>query len=493
MIEAAGPWVRTCNRSTALAKKPMMGQKLKRLRRDEGLTQARMAERLGISPSYLNLMENNQRPVTVPLLLKIGQTFDVDLQSFAADDGTRLVTALQEVFGDPLFDGGDIARDDLLAMAGDAPGAARGVLTLYRAYRDLREARELADSEAADRHQGEQPGGGSALDTLRDLFDDHHNFFPDLENAAEEIWQAGRLELGNLYQGLSDHLDRALGVRVRLMPIEVMGPIRRRYDRHGRRVLLSEMLTTSGRIFQLAQQVALLKYGPLLDRLAETAGVASDDARTLARLGLANYLAGAVMMPYDRFYRAALAVRCDLEILQHRFSASFEQVCHRLTTLQRPGAKGVPFFMIRVDKAGNVSKRFSANRLHFARFGGACPRWNVHDAFRWPGRLHTQVSEMPDGQRYFSVAAMVSKAGAGYRMPGQVYAIALGCEIDHAPQLVYADGVDLLSDEIAVPIGLHCRLCERSDCVQRAYPPAHQPLSLDERQRGPTAYVFGGG
>jgi hypothetical protein len=476
-----------------LAKKPMMGPKLKRLRRDQGMTQARMAERLGISPSYLNLMENNQRPVTVPLLLKIGQAFDVDLQSFAADDDARLVTALQEVFGDPLFGTAEVARDDLVALAGDAPAAARGMLTLYRAFCDLREARELAAGEPSDAAAGEPQSGGSALDAIRDLFDENLNFFPELEAAAEEIWQAGQLEFGNLYQGLSDYLDRALGVRVRLMPIDVMGSMRRRYDRHGRRVLLSEMLPMSGRTFQLALQVALLKHGPLLDRLADDAGPVGEDARSLARMGLANYLAGAVMMPYDRFYRAAVAVRYDLEILQHRFAASLEQVCHRLTTLQRPGAKGVPFFLIRVDKAGNVSKRFSANRLHFARFGGACPRWNVHDAFRWPGRLHTQVSEMPDGQRYFSVAAMVSKAGAGYRAPGQVYAIALGCEIDHAPQLVYADGVDLLSDGIAVPIGLHCRLCDRPDCTQRAFPPAHQPLSLDESQRGPTAYAFGSG
>lgn len=470
----------------------MMGPKLKRLRRDQGMTQARMAERLGISPSYLNLMENNQRPVTVPLLLKIGQAFDVNLQAFAADDDARLVSALQEVFGDPLLDGSDVDRDELFSMATESPAAARGMLALYRAYRDLREARELADADAALNQRAEPQAGGSALDAIRDLFDDNHNFFPELEAAAEEIWQAGGLEVGNLYQGLSDYLDRTLGVRVRLMPIEVMGPIRRRYDQHGRRVLLSEMLPMSGRIFQLALQIALLRHRQLLDRLAEDAGPVEDDTRGLARSGLANYLAGAVMMPYDRFHRAAVSVRYDLEILQHRFAASLEQVCHRLTTLQRPGAKGVPFFMIRVDKAGNVSKRYSANRLHFARFGGACPRWNVHDAFRWPGRLHTQVSEMPDGQRYFSVAATVTKAGAGYRMPGQVYAIALGCEIDHAPQLVYADGVDLMSDEIAVPIGLHCRLCERPDCTQRAYPPAHRPLSLDEHQRGPTAYVFGG-
>jgi predicted transcriptional regulator len=343
----------------------------------------------------------------------------------------------------------------------------------------------------ADRAGPQTPGmPGSALEEVRDFFHGQGNYFAELEEAAQEIWQAGGMELGNLYRGLVDYLDRELAIRVRTMPIEVMGATRRRYDRHGRRILVSEMLPLHSRNFQLALQIGLIKYRGLLDRLVAEGGFPGEEPARLAKIGLASYLAGAVLMPYDRFYRAATAARYDIEMLQHRFEASFEQVCHRLTTLQRPGAKGVPFFMIRVDKAGNVSKRFSANRLHFARFGGACPRWNVHDAFRWPGRIHVQVSEMPDAQRYFSIAQTITKAGAGYRLPGQTFAVALGCELAYAAQLVYADGMDLLADEIAVPIGLHCRLCERLDCAQRAFPPLHHKLTVDENIRGATAYVF---
>jgi len=477
-----------------MAKKAMMGHKVRRLRRDQGLTQARMAERLGISPSYLNLIENNQRPVSVPLLLKIGQAFDIDLQAFAEDDGGRLASGLQEVFGDALFEGGEVDRAEIADLAAAAPAAARGVLALYRAYRDAREDLRLLAAEAARRQGGEQGGtAGSALEEVRDVFEAQNNHFGELEAAADQVWQTGLLDPGDVYQGLCAFLDRDLGIRVKLMPVDAMGAVRRRFDRHGRRILLSEMLPAPSRTFQLAVQIALVRFRGLLDRIAEEAGLSGEEAARLARIGLANYVAGAVMMPYDRIHRAAVAVRYDIEILQHRFGASVEQVCHRLTTLQRPGAKGVPFFLIRVDKAGNVSKRFSANGLHFARFGGACPRWNVHDAFRWPGRIHTQVSAMPDGSRYFSLASTIGKSGAGYRAPGQVHAIALGCEVEHAAQLVYADGVDLLNEDIAVPIGLHCRLCERLDCAQRAYPPLHHRLTIDENQRGPTAYVFEGG
>ena len=474
-----------------MAKKAMLGHKIRRLRREHDATQAEMAERLGISPSYLNLLENNQRQVTVDLLLKIGQAFDVDLQSFAEDDGARLVGGLREVFGDPLFEGADIKRQDIAELASAVPAAAEAVITLYRVYGEMREDMQLVTEKMADGEGGQAPGtSGSALEEVRDYFHAQDNYFPALEDAAVEICRAGGLEAGGLHRGLVDYLDRELTVRVKVMPIDVLGPIRRRYDRHGRRVLLSEMLSPPSRNFQLAAQIGLIKYRGLLDRMVADAGLSGDAAARLGKIGLANYLAGAVLMPYDRFYRAATALRYDIEVLRRRFESSFEQVCHRLTTLQRPGAKGVPFFMIRVDNAGNVSKRFSANRLHFARFGGACPRWNVHDAFGAPGHILRQVSEMPDGDRYFSIARTVEKEGTGHRLPGQTYAVALGCEIAYAAQLIYADGVDLGTDDIAVPIGLHCRLCERVDCSQRAFPPVQHTLTIDENVRGATPYVF---
>jgi predicted transcriptional regulator len=273
------------------------------------------------------------------------------------------------------------------------------------------------------------------------------------------------------------------------MPIEVMGHALRRFDLHSRRLLLSELIVPQALAFQLAVTIARLEHSSLLDDIVDRAGFSGEEARGLARVGLANYFAGAVQLPYDRFIQAARDLRYDIELLQHRFDATFEQVCHRLTTLQRPNARGVPFFLIRVDKAGNVSKRFSAAALQFARFGGACPRWNVYDAFATPGKLQTQVAEMTDGTRYFFIARTVSKTGGGSKTPPQQFALALGCQAAQASNLVYADGLSLDGDA-AVPIGINCRLCERLDCSQRAYPPLNHKLIIDENKRGQSAFTF---
>lgn len=476
-----------------MSRKRMLGHKIRRLRRDHSLTQAQLAQRLAISTSYLNLIESNQRAVTVEILLKIGAIFDVDLATFAEDEGERLISGLTEVFGDPLFaqanrSSNALSRQDLVDLSMQSPAAAEAVITLYRSYAESRETlRLLAEREAV-------PDGpirtSSPFDEINEWAQARDHYFADLEAAAEEIWQAGELEDGDTLRGLTRYIEQELGLRVKVMPVDVMGTVRRRHDRHGRRILLSEMLPVSSRMFQLAGQVALLRYRPLLDEMVARTGLTSPDTARLGRIFFANYLAGAVMMPYDRFWRSATALRYDIELLQSRFGASFEQVCVRLTTLQRPGAKGVPFILIRGDKAGNVSKRLGGAHTAFARQGGACPRWNLYDAFRAPGRILVQVSEMPDGMRWFSVARLITKPGVGYRTPGRSFALALACDVSHAAGIVYADGIDFRSDDAAVPIGLHCRLCERLDCDQRAFPPLNHRIIVDENLRGPNTYLF---
>ncbi|MFD1624778.1 helix-turn-helix domain-containing protein [Azospirillum griseum] len=472
-------------------KKAMLGPKVRRLRRDQGLTQAQMADQLGISPSYLNLIEHNQRPVTVPLLLKLGQNFGVDLQAFAEDEESRLVAGLREVFADPLFNGSDIKNQDFRELAAVAPTLGQAVVALYRGFRSARDDLQALSERVADREKLHLvQGSGFPQDEVRDLFQAHSNHFPELEDAADALWKDGNLERGDLYRGLVDWLNTQHSVRVRLLPSEVMGYAVRRFDRHSRRVLLSEMLAPSGRSFQLACQIALLRHRELLNRIVEAANLSDDEARRLARIGLANYFAAAVLMPYQRFHEAATAVRYDIEILRRRFDASFEQVCQRLTTLHRSGAKGVPFFFMRVDSAGNVSKRFSGAGFHFARFGGGCPRWIVYEAFRTPGKVHSQVAQMPDGTTWFSIARTVVKAGGGHRSPPQQFAIALGCDAHHAAHVTYADGIDLANTEAATPIGVNCRLCPRLDCSQRAFPPLNHRLIVDENLRGLSPYLF---
>ncbi|MFC7332682.1 helix-turn-helix domain-containing protein [Rhodocista pekingensis] len=472
-------------------KKAMLGHKVRRLRRDLKLTQAQMADELGISPSYLNLIESNQRPLTVPLLLKIGQIYDVDLSTFAETDETRLVAGLKEVFADPLFETSDIKNQDMKELAAVAPTLGQAVVQLYRAYREARQDLSvLAESMADGDKLQTQSVQAFPQEEVGEFFQANANHFPDLEIMAESLWIDGDLDAGDLYGSLATHLQKRHGVRVKLMPVEVMGGTVRRYDRHSKRVLVSEMLPPTGRTFQLAAQLALLRHRDVLDGIVEQGAFASDEAKRLALIGLASYFAAAVMMPYGRFLEAAKALRYDLEILMHRFVASFEQVAHRLTTLQRPGAKGVPFFFLRIDNAGNISKRFSAlPAFHFARFGSACPRWNVHDAFRMPGAIQTQLAQLADGTVYFSVSRRVVKAGGGWKNPARQFAIALGTDIAHAGQLVYADGVDLHNKAAATPIGVNCRLCPRLDCTQRAFPPLNHRLEVDENIRGLSSYV----
>lgn len=471
--------------------KVMLGHKLRRLRRELALTQADMADRLGLSPSYYNLIENNHRPATVPLLLKLSQVFEIDMQAFADTEEVRLAGELTEVFSDPLFRDHDIKKHDVRELASVTPTLGEAVVELYRAYQEAHEAARALAERVADRDKLQVlQTKAFPLEEVRDFFQERENHFPDLEAAAEALWETAGLAQGGLDRGLTDHLARAHDVRVKRMPVDVMGHAIRRYDHHSRRLLLSELLSPEARTFHLAVKIGLLELGPLFDRIIAGAGFSSDEGRNLARVGLANYFAGAVLLPYEPFFRAVGKSRYDIELLQHRFDASFEQVCHRLTTLQRPGARGVPFFLIRVDKAGNVSKRFSAAPLQFARFGGACPRWNVYDAFTVPGVLHTQLAEMPDGSLYFFIARSVTKTGGGHRSPPQRFALALGCEAQHAAQLVHADGLHLDNRAAAVPIGVNCRLCERLDCSQRAFPPLNHALIVDQNLRGPSAFYF---
>ena len=238
-------------------------------------------------------------------------------------------------------------------------------------------------------------------------------------------------------------------------------------------------------------QVSLLTQDRLLGATLDLARFPSDAAGAIAKIGLANYFAGAALMPYGLFLQAAQDTRHDLEILANRFGASIEQVCHRLSTLQRPGAKGIPFFFVRVDQAGTITKRHSATRLQFARFGGACPLWNVHRAFETPGRFLRQLAETPDGVRYISLARDVSKPGGSFGAPVRRFAIALGCEVKHADALVYADDLDLTNARAFEPIGILCRICERTDCHQRSVPPLERRLQVMPDERDVLPYRVG--
>ena len=468
-------------------RKLFLGARMKRLRRDLGLTQTRMAEDLGVSPSYLNLLERNQRPVTAQVLLRLAEAYDLDLKSLSTDPESGSATGLSEVFSDQMFRDLAVARHEIAEVADSAPAVAEAIVRLYRAYLDQR---RLTDLGAIGRpEEGAASPSVVPSDWVRDFIQAQKNHFADLEEAAEAL--AGELagEPLDFAVAARERLARRHGVAVRIVPVDVLPESVRRYDHHRKRLFLSEVLTGAGRSFALAYQLAILEHGALLDALADRAAPPDRPTRSLLKVSLANYLAAALLMPYAAFHEAAERTAYDIELVRSRFGVSFEQACHRLTTLSRPGARGVPFFMLRVDSAGNISKRFAGATFPFSRFGGTCPRWNIHTSFRTPGRIVTQIVETPDGQRYFTLSRTVSRIAAPYGGDDSELAIGMGCELKFAERLVYSRGIDL-RDPVATAIGPACRICERPACPQRAAEPINRTLTVDDFTKSISPYPF---
>ncbi|MGY8957580.1 MAG: helix-turn-helix domain-containing protein [Alphaproteobacteria bacterium] len=466
---------------------PKLGGRVRRLRRQEGLSQAALAIELGISASYLNLIEHNRRNLTVPLLIKLAERFDLELSEIAESDEGRLSADLMEAFGDDLFGEIDLTNTDVWDMVTSNATVARAVLMLYDRYRNMRDDAEetgtqpgpdTVEAPVSDRLPSEQ---------VSDFLQARANYFPELEEAAERVNHDSALSGEDTLRAMTTFLSNTFGVRVVDLPDDDTRAVRR-YDPDTRILGLSTMLRADSRNFQAAHQIGLLAAERDIHALVDEGDFTGEDARTLARIALANYFAGAVLMPYDAFHKAARTHRYDVELLQHRFGVSFEQACHRLTTLQRPRKRGVPFHLLRADIAGNISKRFSLSGIHIPRHGGACPRWNVYTAFLQPGTINVQISQMPDGKTFFCIARTVHKANGGYGQPRSYLSIGLGCEMSDAAALVYADGINLERPERIVPIGVSCRTCPRMDCGQRAFPPVAHAPETDENARGVSAY-----
>ncbi|GAC1343706.1 MAG: XRE family transcriptional regulator [Acetobacteraceae bacterium] len=456
---------------------PLIGRTVRRLRSEQGFTQQALAARLGISASYLNLIEHEQRPVTASLLIKLAETLHVDLAELSGTQERQLEAGLREVFADPMLDQ-QVDAKDLATLAASSPSASRAVLALYRAWRV---AREESSGIAL-------PSGRRILlpnEEARDAFHERSNHFPDLELAAEALGALLPDRPAERDHALAERLRQTHGLHVQTAPLE--GALRR-YDPASRSLILSEQLPRESQAFHLAFQLVLLEARDAIEAQLAALAPSSTEAAALIRLGLLNYTAAALLLPYERLRADAMELRHDIEALAARFGASFEQVCHRLSALQRPGARGVPFFFLRVDPAGNVSKRFSAAGFPFARFGGSCPRWIVHGAFAQPGRIHVQVAALPDGATFLCFARCVVGRAATWGEPPPTHVIAMGCDIGHAESLAYADSLDLA--RAAVGIGLSCRLCDRQGCRSRAFPPLEHRLALDPLLASDSPYRF---
>lgn len=522
-----------------MAKNPMMGNKLRGLRKDRGLSQVELASRMAISASYLNLIEHNQRNLTVPLLLRISEVLNISLQAFSPEHEGRQISELTEILKDPIYERLDLGEGDIDDLVANSPAWGQALAKTYTAYRHFMEDFQVlnerlaqdpflssnihrlrtlltsivsfseilhdnADLDPAERQNFQRivldesanltetvndmleivSGKGLAgtvaditpHEAVTDFLQAHNNYFPELETVADELRkQAGLISVSVRARLIAYLLDRH-GVSVEIADYDMQDGGASFYEETKRHLTLPMSLPAPSINFHLALLIGQLSYDPILDKLTDTPLLPAA-ARNRAKAALASYFAGACMLPYDDFLKAATDTRYNIELLQQRFSASFEQVCHRLTTLRKPDAAGIPLHLIRVDVAGNISKRYSASGMRIPRYGSACPRWIMHHAFLTPGVICSQVTQMPDASRYFSVARTSSKPTQVYGHPGSHYSICIGCEISFADQMVYSDGLNLESPHLAVPVGIACQLCERPNCTQRAAPPPPKTIA----------------
>jgi predicted transcriptional regulator/DNA-binding XRE family transcriptional regulator len=464
-------------------RKLFLGARLKRLRRERGMNQAAMAAELGISASYLNHLERNQRPVTAPVLLRLAEAFDIDVKAFASDgaDGGAGTEQLSEIFSDPILSDLGVARFELVELADNAPAAADAIVRLYTAIRDLQ--RRPADEAGADPRVLITPETW-----VRDYIQAQRNHFPELEEGAETLGGALSDPL-SVAEALRRRLKDAWGVESRVVDPEMLGDVSQHYDLQRRTFMLSALLRPENRTFGLAYQLALLEFAPLIDRMLDSARPPDLGSRRLLHMSLANYAASAIMMPYGKFLRAAEEHRYALDRLCGQFGANIEQISHRITTLGRSGARGVPFFMLRVDPAGNISKRYAGESFPFSHFGGTCPRWHLHAAFQTPGQTIRQLIETPDGQRYFTISRTIERPIRPDLRDDALLAIGLGCDVRYAPRIAYADGLDLINTP-ATPVGPACAICPRIGCAYRATAPAGRMLAVEENRKTISPYPF---
>ncbi|MGV2129499.1 helix-turn-helix domain-containing protein [Agrobacterium vitis] len=457
-----------------------IGPRLRRLRRDLGLTQVHMASDLEISPSYIALMERNQRPVTAEMLLRLAKTYKIDFSELSDGSGRDTVARLQSVVRDPILSDVDFDALEIGDVASSFPGFAEALLRLHLAYKEaqfaLADVNERSSSDASD-------GTNDPVAAVRSFLSTRRNCFPVLDTAAEKL----AVKVGET-GGLVCYLKQHHNLRVRRMPSSVMAGSLRRLDWHRKEILLSDTLDGASQNFQLAQQLAYLEFEEDINLALAEGQFPNENSLRLGHRALAAYCAAALLMPYATFARAAETRGYDIESIARQFGTSFEQTAHRMTTLQKPGQEHVPFFFIRVDAAGNVSKRLNSGTFPFARHGGGCPLWSVYQVFSAPRRVVTQWLELPDGQRFFSIARTVSSGGGAYGQPHVERAVALVCEANHADRLVY--NRNRSSNEIPTPIGIGCRLCHRIECPARSEPPIGRQILADTFRRMDAPFGF---
>jgi hypothetical protein len=447
-----------------------------------------MAEELGISPSYLNLIERNQRPLTVQLLIKLASVYKLDLDELQGE-ATVTVKALKEIFSDPLLADELPGDQELIEVADAAPNAAAGVVKLYRAYKESQSRlSDLSDLLAGEGRTTSVSGARLPVDEVREAFEKRPNFFASIEEAAERF-AADTISGDDPTLVLKTWLQTQHGISVRMLPVHTMPNWRRRFDRHSLRLFLSERLSPHDQFREIAVEVSQLVFRETIQKELDAFGFQSDEAKRLGRFEIARYAAHALMMPYGAFQSVAVRSKYDIDVLRTRFRVSFEQAANRITMLQRPGATGIPFFMLEIDNAGNRFRRAGARGFPQSRFGGGCPKLNVHAAFTQPGQIFVEAVEMPDGAEFLTVSRTLEGPQGAFNERVRRTAILIGCDIGFKDEVVYGalvGGAGLKP----TAVGASCRLCERQACLARVEPPLTRPAGLDEMVTGLSAFDF---
>ncbi len=425
--------------------------------------------------------------MTAKVKAALAEAFPLDWAAFDAREEEQLLGAFTHALAHPEVSGASLEPERIEKLHLQFPEFAARYVDLHRAHARAHERLNMIEEAIANdmAAMARMP-----WEAVRDWFHDSGNYVHALDCLAEDM--AAKVTSGQASGPAADEgmLVEALARRhgVETLIAESHESALRRYESGARRLFVNAALPGESRKFMLAHQLMRLEGEALINAIVESAALPIPGSDRLLSIGLANYAAGALLMPYARFRESARALRHDIDRLGRRFGVSFEQACHRLSTLQRPGMRGIPFFFCRVDMAGNITKRHSATRLQFARFGGACPLWNVHEAVAIPDRINVQLGETPDGVRYVSMAKGLVKPSGSYARSPRRYAVVLGCETEHAGNFVYADGLQLQDEAAATPIGVTCRLCARQSCDQRAFPPADRAIRVDPDHRQVVPY-----
>ncbi len=509
-----------------------LGPRLRSARKKKGITQSKLASSIGISVSYLNLIEHNKRNAGPDLVNRLTTALDIDLELLSAPQDARLIHDLENLAAEPLFRDSKLERNAPKNIVSNHPRWAEGILKLYRTYRSSSEAVE-AMSERLSRdpymvessHQimniitsirsfseileevpdlpedirnsmttgltaesrklgnaarslfefinepGKSPRPTTPAEQVNDFLIDKHNYFDELEEAASKLRTRISKSAPRLNDALFDYLQDRHGISVEFgVPDAQSMPGtagQYRHDKASNKLYLANTLPEASVRFQLVQVLFELEYGDTLKHIAAGNSLEKEVSSGVER-ALSNYAASAFLFPYDTFLDACENTRYDIQMLRRIFGGSFEQICHRCTTLKRPGYEGVPFAFLRVDPAGNISKRFSLPNLPLPRGGGACPLLPAYRAFLTPGQINTQIGSLPEGHKYLYIARTVSKHVGAFGEPDRMYAVMIACDLHYIDRICYGDRLSGHGEQHATPVGIHCRTCQRRSCQHRA-------------------------